>query len=132
MGQLEEEVSGIRREQDYRYAIANSRGCFQVDVCLTLDDQIEGWIMSVRHPALNMLGPCVARTEDATLALILSALERFHGQTVLMVIPMDQRHLVETLYAWGARNVETHLVQVRGEFRPFAGVSLPSFLPETG
>lgn len=35
-------------------------------------------------------------------------------------------------HGWGARNVETHLFQVRGEFQPFAGVSLPSFLPETG
>jgi hypothetical protein len=32
----------------------------------------------------------------------------------------------------GAHNVETHLVQVRGQFQPFNGVSLPSFLPETG
>jgi hypothetical protein len=30
------------------------------------------------------------------------------------------------------RSVETHLLQVRGKFQPFNGVSLPSFLPETG
>lgn len=48
------------------------------------------------------------------------------------MIPMDKRELVETLYEWGARNVETHLFQVRGKFQPFNGVNLPSFLPETG
>ncbi len=31
-----------------------------------------------------------------------------------------------------ACNVETHLFQVRGKFQAFNGVSLPSFLPETG
>jgi len=32
----------------------------------------------------------------------------------------------------GARNVETHLFQVRGAYKPFTGVAMPSFLPETG
>ncbi len=45
---------------------------------------------------------------------------------------MDKRELVEMLYDWGARNVETHRFQVRGKLQPFNGVSLPSFLPETG
>ena len=40
--------------------------------------------------------------------------------------------LVQQMYAWGARNCELHFCQVRGEFQPFRGVSLPSFLPETG
>jgi hypothetical protein len=36
------------------------------------------------------------------------------------------------MYDWGARNCELHLCQVRGEFQPFRGISMPSFLPETG
>lgn len=65
-----------------------------------------------------MLGPCAARSEKATLAL-LQATERFRGQVPLFGIPMDKRELVETLYDWCAHNVETHLFQVRGKFQPF-------------
>jgi GNAT superfamily N-acetyltransferase len=132
MGALELEISGIRREPDYHYALANPRGCLQTLVCGDGNSGLDGWLMSVRHPALNMIGPGVARTEEAAAALILAQLEYFRGQVVLLVVPMDKRRLVETLYNWGARNVETHLFQVRGEFQPFNGVSLPSFLPETG
>lgn len=132
MGVLELEVSGIRREPDYRYALRNPRSCLHTAVCVDGSGVPEGWLMAVRHPALNMIGPGVARTEEAAAALICTQLEHFRGQVVLLVVPMDKRRLVETLYGWGARNVETHLFQARGKFQPFAGVNLPSFLPETG
>ncbi len=132
MGALEVSVSGIQRDLDYRYAIANPRDCLHALVCESAEGGLDGWLIAVRHPALNMLGPCVARTEAAAAALILAGLERYRGEAVLVVVPMDKRDLVQTLYGWGARNVETHLFQVRGEFQPFDGVSLPSFLPETG
>lgn len=132
MAALEMEVSGITRCGDYRYAIENPRGALHALVCEGEGGAIDGFLISVKHPALNMLGPCVARTERATLALLLQATERFRGEVPLFVVPMDKRELVETLYAWGARNVETHLFQVRGAFQPFNGVNLPSFLPETG
>jgi len=90
------------------------------------------WRKSAHEAVRSYAGPCVARSEKATLALLLQATERFRGQVPLFIIPMDRRELVETLYEWGARNVETHLFQVRGKFQPFNGVSLPSFLPETG
>ena len=48
------------------------------------------------------------------------------------MIPVEKRELVNRLYGWGARNVELHVCQVRGAFTPFNGVSLPSYLPETG
>jgi ribosomal protein S18 acetylase RimI-like enzyme len=129
---LEMEVSGISRINDYRYAIDNPRGVLQALVFENSDGVVDGFMISIKHPALNMLGPCVARSEQATLALLLQATERFRGGTPLFVAPMDKRELVETLYQWGARNVETHLFQVRGKFQAFNGVSLPSFLPETG
>ncbi|MFI3155625.1 MAG: GNAT family N-acetyltransferase [Methylococcaceae bacterium] len=132
MTALETEVSGISRVNDYRYAIENPRGVLQALVLEGIDGAIDGFMISIKHPALNMLGPCVARSEKATLALLLQATERFRGATPLFVVPMDKRELVETLYDWGARNVETHLFQVRGKFQAFNGVSLPSFLPETG
>jgi hypothetical protein len=132
MAALEMEVSGISRVSDYRYAIENPRGILHAQVFENNDGTLEGFVISIQCPALNMLGPCVARSEKVTLALLLQATERFRGEVPLFVIPMDKRELVETLYAWGARNVETHLFQVRGKFQPFNGVSLPSFLPETG
>ncbi len=132
MAALEMEVSGISRINDYRYAIENPRGVLQALVFEGSDGVIDGFMISIKHPALSMLGPCVARDEKVTLALLLQATERFHGEVPLFVVPMDKRELVGTLYDWGARNVETHLFQVRGKFQAFNGVSLPSFLPETG
>jgi hypothetical protein len=79
-----------------------------------------------------MLGPCVARSEEIALALIRKELERLKGTRVLLVVPMEKRKMVEQLYKWGAVNVETHIKQVWGEFQPFKGINLPSFLPETG
>ncbi|MGZ4968929.1 MAG: GNAT family N-acetyltransferase [Methylobacter sp.] len=132
MAALEMEVSGISRINDYRYAIENPRGVLQALVFEGVDRTIDGFMISIKHPALNMLGPCVARNEKTTLALLLQAAERFRGGTPLLVVPMDKRELVETLYDWGAHNVEVHLFQVRGKFQAFNGVNLPSFLPETG
>ena len=132
MGDLEMDVSGIKREIDYRYAIENPRGVLHASVCENDRRGIDGFMISVKHPALNMMGPCVARSEETALALIRNELERFRGTWVLLVVSVEKRKLVEQLYRWGARNVETHLKQVWGEFQPFKGVNMPSFLPETG
>lgn len=132
MAALEMAVSGITRMNDYRYAIENPRAVLQALVFENAGGVIDGFMISIKHPALAMLGPCVARNEPAALALLLQATERFRGAVPLFVVPMDKRELVKTLYQWGARNVETHLFQVRGRFQAFNGVSMPSFLPETG
>ncbi|MDH4321751.1 MAG: hypothetical protein OEV73_09685, partial [Desulfobulbaceae bacterium] len=122
----------IRREQDYRYAIENPRRVLQASVYENDQQGIDGFMISVKHPALNMLGPCVSRSEEIALALIRNELKRFRGTWALFVVPMQSRTMVEQLYQWGAMNVETHLLSVRGEFREFNGVNMPSFLPETG
>lgn len=132
MGDLEFEVSGIRRAIDYRYAIENPRGILQAKVYANDQGGIDGFMISVKHPALNMLGPCVARSEAIAIALIHRALECFKGTWALLVVPMETRKIVEQMYAWGAVNVEIHLKQVWGEFQEIKGVNLPSFLPETG
>ena len=132
MGELEMEVGGIRREIDYRYAVENPRKVLHAAVYETDQKAIDGFMISVRHPALNMLGPCVARSEETALALIRREAERFKGTWALCVVPMEKRKMVEQLYKWGAVNVETHLKQVWGEFQPYKGVKMPSFLPETG
>jgi len=132
MGNLEMEVSAIKRDMDYRYAIKNPRKVLHASVYENAQGSIDGFMISVKHPALNMLGPCVSRSEEIALALIRNELERFKGTWVLLVVPMKKREMVEQLYKWGAVNVETHLKQVWGEFQDFKGVNMPSFLPETG
>ncbi|MDH5738479.1 MAG: GNAT family N-acetyltransferase [Gammaproteobacteria bacterium] len=132
MGDLEMAVSNIRREIDYRYAIENPRDVLHASVYENDQKNIDGFMISVKHPALNMLGPCLARTEEVAIALIKNELERFKGTVVLFSVPMEKRAMVEQMYSWNAINVETHLKEVWGEFTNFNGISMPSFLPETG
>lgn len=132
MGDLEMEISSIMRKIDYRYAIENPRGALHASVYENDQNSIEGFMISVKHPALNMLGPCVAKTEEIAIALIKREIDRFRGTWVLFSIPMNKRKMVEQMYSWKAINVETHLKEVWGEFPGFNGISMPSFLPETG
>ncbi len=128
---LEMEVSGITREKDCRYAIANEDGIWEVLVFEGARG-IEGWMISVKHAAMNMVGPCVARTPDQAAALVGQALDRFRGGCAVFLVPMECAQFVQQMYSWGARNCELHFCQVRGVFQPFQGVSMPTFLPETG
>jgi len=133
MARVEKKVSGITRELDYDYVIRNERGIFQTLVIA--DEQgngLSGFLISVKHPALEMIGPAVASTEGDMRALVSRGLKLYRGSAALLVIPMQKRLLVEQVYEWGGRNVETHLFQVHGDFYGFSGVNLPSFLPETG
>jgi GNAT superfamily N-acetyltransferase len=132
MAKLEHELSGIIRKADYVYAIENKRGFLSAAVIEDHSGAVSGFAISVKCPALNMIGPCVARSEEDALALVRRQLDTFAGQVPLFLVPMQKRHMVETLYSWGARNIETHLYQVRGSYTECAGVNMPSFLPETG
>lgn len=132
MAALELDCIGICRQIDYRYAIENKRGFLNAVVLEQKDGSLGGFAISVDCPALKMIGPCVAQTEQSALALVGQQLNRFAGHTPVFLVPMEKRLMVETLYDWGARNIETHLYQVRGEHDAFKGVNMPSFLPETG
>lgn len=132
MAAIELECNGVSRSIDYKYAIENARGFLDAVVLEKSDGSLEGFAISVDCPALKMIGPCVAHNENGILALVGQQLGRFAGSTPVFLVPMEKRQMVETLYDWGARNVETHLYQVRGEHAPFKGVNMPSFLPETG
>jgi GNAT superfamily N-acetyltransferase len=132
MIELEMHVSGISREEDYRYCIANEAGFWHVAVYENARGGIDGFMLSSGHPALNMLGPCLALSEDVAAALILKELDQYKGRMPVFLIPVERSKLVRQMYDWGARNCELHFCQVRGEFKPFQGISMPSFLPETG
>jgi len=59
-------------------------------------------------------------------------LDRQRGRSPVFLIPVECDWLVQQAYGWGARNCELHFCQVLGEFREFRGISMPTFLPETG
>ncbi len=132
MATLEMEVSGISREEDYRYCITNALGFWHVAVYENARGGIDGFIVSSAHAAMNMLGPCVARAEHEAAALLLAELNQHRGRAPVFLVPVERERLVRQMYEWGARNCELHFCQVRGEFRPFQGISMPTFLPETG
>jgi GNAT superfamily N-acetyltransferase len=130
METLELEISGVSRGQDYAYCIENARGYWDVFV-IEGADGIDGYLISSGHAAMNILGPLVARTEEDAVALLACGFDLYPGRTPLCLPPAERRTIVETLYSWGARNSELHLGQVRGEFRPYAGVAMPTFMLET-
>ena len=131
MAAVEQEVSGITRRPDYAYCIENARSLWRVSVIESSCGDIDGFLISSCHPASNMLGPGVTRSEDDAAALIAEELAHHAGRMPVAVIPMEKTKLVRQLYEWGARNCEMHFCQVRGEFQPFNGVNMPAFLPET-
>jgi GNAT superfamily N-acetyltransferase len=133
IAELEWRVSRIRRENDWRFFIDNAMGIWHVSVHGETGGKINGVLASVNHPGNNMLGPGVM-VNDAAVAVALIAAELCHhaGRTPVFLVPADHRELIRTLYARGARNLELHVAQVRGEFTPFDGISMPTFMPETG
>lgn len=128
---LEKDISGICREKDYRFAIDN-RGDVWDMLVYENGGSIDGFLISVKHAASRMLGPGVTRTQAQAAALISKGLDRYRGGGVVFLVPVEMAELVQTMYSWGLRNCETHFCQVRGEFQPFRGVNMPTFLPETG
>ncbi|MBM3679474.1 MAG: hypothetical protein FJW96_16605 [Actinobacteria bacterium] len=93
---------------------------------------LDGYLVSVGHPLFRETGPGVARTEEQAAALLVSHLNDHRGEWVLFLVPVECSELVARAYRWGGRNCEIHAAQVRGASAPFRGVSLPTFLPETG
>ena len=132
MARLEMDVAHIQREKDYRFFIENSSGIWRTSIYENEDSGVDGFLVSVTHPALTMLGPGIARTQEQAIALLFHELNFHKGGCPLFLVPVDCDRVVKKLYAWGARNVEFHFCQVRGEFEPFSGVVVPTFLPETG
>lgn len=132
MAHLEMDVSGITREIDYRYCIENKDGFWNVTVFENARGDVDGFLIAGHHPAMRLLGPCVARSAGEALAMIYEGLNQYKGGAPVVLIPSEEYTMVQQLYDWGARNCELHVFQVRGEFKPFNGISMPTFLPESG
>lgn len=131
MVELELELVHIRREQDYRHFLENASGVWRTLV-YEANGGVDGFLVSVTHPGLTMIGPVVARTEEQALALLFRELDLHRGGCPLFLVPVECDRMVRRLYRWGARNVEFHFQQVRGKYEPARGVFMPTFMPETG
>ncbi len=132
MGQLEFEVSGISREQDYCFFVENDSGIWHTVAVSSKPGEIDGFLVSVDHPASRMIGPGVARTPRIAAAMVHRQLQRFAGKTVVSLAPVEESELVQAMYEMGGRNCEIHFGQVLGETQPVCGVVMPTFMPETG
>ena len=132
MADIEAELIGIRREKDYRFFVDNAMGIWHTLVCQGADDGLDGFLGSVFHAGSHLLGPGVMRSESAAAALIAAQLEHHRGRTPVFLVPAQADQLVRTLYSWGARNCELHFAQVRGEYPQPTGLTMPTFMPETG
>jgi GNAT superfamily N-acetyltransferase len=132
IGDLEMHLSHIRREKDYRFIIENAHKVWHMSVIDDGRGGIDGYLASINHPASNMLGPGIARTQQQAAALIAAELGHHPGRSPVFLIPVECSQLMQTIYWWGGRNVETHFAQVRGRFDGFNGVIMPTFMPETG
>jgi len=131
MADLEMELNGVRREKDYRYFTENRRGIWHASVLENPRGTLDGFLVSVNHPASNMLGPGAARGDADAAALILAELNHHAGRSPVFLVPVDRPGLVKQMYDWGARNCELHFHQVLGAWNPLGGVNMPTFMPET-
>jgi GNAT superfamily N-acetyltransferase len=129
---LEEQMSGIRREKDFRFFIENRQAIWHTLVYETDTGGADGFLVSVHHPGSHMLGPGVMLSDDVAAALVAGQLRHHAGRSPVFLVPLDRPALVRQMYAWGAKNVELHFAQVLGDFKPCAGVVMPTFMPETG
>jgi GNAT superfamily N-acetyltransferase len=132
MAALEWEVNHIRREDDLRYFVENPNGLWHVSVLDSDRGGLDGFLVSIAHPAWNMLGPGIMRTEEQAQVLIHAELNQRRGCQLLWLVPASCARLVQTMYAWGAVNCDLHFAQARGPWTPPDGVVMPTFMPETG
>lgn len=128
---LEKTLLGLDRKNDIQYLIENEKRIWSSYVYINRNGQCEGFLSSVFHPATKMLGPGVMKNESIAFALILTLLNEYAGETMLVLAPSKYPELIKELYQLGAKNCEIHMTQVRGESFEQLGVSIPTFLPES-
>ncbi len=132
MAELEWSVSRIRREDDLRHFVENTAGWWHASVIEGGSGDLDGFLVSLAHPVINMLGPGVVRDERNAAALILAELNHHRGRAPVWLVPAHCTQLVQTMYAWGAVNCELHFAQSRGDWVQPDGIVMPTFMPETG
>lgn len=131
LADFEHGLQGIRREKDYAFFLRNEVGDWKVWVAEDERGDISGVLVASHHPDCGMIGPGVARDEAAGAALLWRALDARRGSCAVFLVPCAAADLVQTAYAWGARNVELHAAQILGPIPQARGLVFPTFLPET-
>lgn len=132
MAQCEGRVAGIRRDVDIAHWLRNPTGIWKVWVSEDTTGMIRGWIACSDHEASRIAGPGAMESPEHAIALLHTALDSLRGKSVLALVPADQPVIAAQVGAWGGRNVELHVQQVRGNWTAPRGVHLASFLPESG
>jgi GNAT superfamily N-acetyltransferase len=132
MAAVERELTGLDRRQDFDFFLENAGGIWRTMVLAGRDGQIRGFLSSIASGGTRMLGPGAMRDEADALALITAQLEAHAPENPVVLVPARATGLVQALYAAGARNVELHVAQVRGDALEPKGIVIPTFLPESG
>lgn len=126
-------LNGIRKEKDYRFFIENAASGWRLAVIEKADGDLAGFLAASEQPTDNLLGQGVAEDESTMLELMQGMMnQHFRGKTVAFILPSACTRLVSQAYTWGARNRETNLLSVLGNAPPMLGITLPTFLPESG
>jgi GNAT superfamily N-acetyltransferase len=131
LADLEHMLSGIRRLPDHEFFLSADSG-YRVWLAADPRGRPTGFLAASHQPEFPMLGPGVAIDESIALALAWRALDALRGRTIVFLAPATARGLVQRAYGWGARNVELHVAQARGETPVGTGIAFPTFLPESG
>jgi hypothetical protein len=132
MVSLEKAMSGIERAKDFAFFLTNKQGIWGSFVLAGNNGTLAGFIHTVCHPGSTMIGPGVMRDEESATALLWYALHHLRGHKPVWLLPCHCGSVVKAAYAWGARNCEIHVAQIRGPALPSTGVTMPTFMPETG
>ncbi len=132
MADLEFRLNGIRRQRDYDFFLQNPGNHWRTLV-VERDGAIIGFLNACAHPSSRLLGPGVSVDAESMCALVHAILDQhFRGQSVIWLVPVNCPPLVQQAYAWGARNVEIHLASTLGASPELTGITIPTFLPESG
>jgi len=131
--ELEVRLNGIRKDKDYRFFVENNWGHWRLLVLEKADGSLAGFLGANANPADRILGPGVAEDEATMQALVHAMLDgHYRGTDIVWMVPVGCTGLVRQGYAWGAKNRETHLISVLGNAPPMHGITIPTFMPESG
>lgn len=130
LADLEHDLAGIRRLPDVEFLLDPASG-WRVWLAADGGGRPVGFLAGSGHSEFSMLGPGVAADEKVAAALIWNGLDAARGRTMVFLVPAAATRLVHTAYSWGARTVELHVAQARGETPTGTGITMPTFLPES-
>ena len=123
MVSLEKRLCGIERTEDFEYFIENKRGIWNTVVCRYTRGSLLGFLGSVDHPASRMIGPGVAESEQVTMELLATLLNRFHGKCPVFLLPRNRQKAVNRLRAPGVPEQKSIFPSVAGKINRLRGLS---------